>query len=108
MYVYILLNNLELRQEDIGEFLHNMRSVVGNLKADDDLLNNIIVDARQINVIVSGVEVVIKVLHLDGKGALKTRGRWWGIGDGLAAFVGRGRSVGGMGVDKRMGPFCCS
>lgn len=87
---YILLHNFELRQENTSKLLHNVRPVVGSLKTNNDLLNNIIVDARQINGIISGMEVVIKVFHLDGEGAVKTRGRRWGVGNSLAAFVGGG------------------
>lgn len=105
--MHVLLDNLELCQEDASKLLHNVRPVVGSLQPNNNLLNNIIVDARQVYVVVGGVEVIIKVLHLDGKGAVESRGRWWGIGSDLAAFVGRGCSMGGMGVDKRMGPFCC-
>lgn len=90
--MFLLFDDLELLDQDPSKLLHDMRAIVGCLEADNDLLDDIIVDTGQVNLVVGSMEVVVKI-HLDGDSSVKAGGGRWGVGDDLAAFVGSGGRV---------------
>lgn len=68
-----LLDNLELLHQDISQFLDNMRTVVGALQLHHNCLNNLVVDAAQVNL---GSNVVFNIPHFDRCFSGWPGGRW--------------------------------
>lgn len=63
----VLLNNLELLHQDSGQLLDDMGAVARGLELDNDRLDNLIVDARDVNVCIAGKRaVVVGIAHFDG------------------------------------------
>lgn len=77
--VYVLFDNLQLLDQDASKLLDNMRAVVGGLEADHDLFDNVVVDTREVDVVVGGMEVVAVQVHFDGASSVEAGGGRRGV-----------------------------